>query len=36
MFNRHYIRAEGGLVTKGFSDAFETPLQSDICINEQG
>ena len=39
MFNfyeKHYIRVENGIVTKGFSSAFETPLDTDICINEKG
>ena len=35
-FNKHYIRVEDTLVVKGFSDAFETPLETDICINEKG
>lgn len=34
--NKHYIRVENGIVVKGFSDAFETPLETDICINENG
>lgn len=34
--NKHYIRVENGLVVKGFSDAFELPLETDICINERG
>ena len=35
-YNKHYIRLDGNIVIKGFSDAFETPLESDICINEKG
>ena len=35
-YNKHYIRVEGNLVTKGFSDAFESPLDTDILINEKG
>ena len=36
-YNKHYIRtdAEGNIVY-GFSDAFEQPLDGDICITEQG
>ena len=34
--NKHYIRVENGIVVKGFSDAFEIPLETDICINENG
>lgn len=34
--NKHYIRVENRYVIKGFSDAFETPLDTDICINEKG
>ena len=36
IYNKHYIRVENGIVIKGFSDAFETPLETDICINEKG
>ena len=33
--NKHYIRInEDNEVIKGFSDAFEDPLVTDICINE--
>ena len=32
-YNKHYIRLDGNVVIKGFSDAFETPLDTDICIN---
>ena len=35
-YNKHYIRVEDTLVVKGFSDAFETHLETDICINEKG
>lgn len=36
-YNKHYIRIDGNEnITHGFSDAFEQPLDSDICINEQG
>lgn len=35
-FNKHYIRVENGFVVKGFSDAFETPLETDICISDKG
>ena len=35
-YNKHYIRVEDTLVVKGFSDAFEKPLDKDICINEKG
>ena len=36
MENKHYIRLENTNITKGFSDAFETPLETDICVNEEG
>lgn len=36
IYNKHYIRVENTLVVKGFSDAFELPLETDICINEKG
>lgn len=35
-YNKHYIRVIDGIVTKGFSDAFEEPTETDICINEKG
>ena len=36
-FNKHYIRLDSNNhIIKGFSDAFEQPLETDICINEQG
>lgn len=34
--NKHYIRVDNGTVVYGFSDAFETSLETDICINENG
>lgn len=35
--NKHYIRHDSnGFVIKGFSDAFEQPLETDICICEDG
>lgn len=35
--NKHYITVDGNsLVTKAFSDAFEQPLDTDICVNENG
>ena len=36
IYNKHYIRVENGYVIKGFSTAFESPLETDICINEKG
>jgi len=34
---KHYIRIDFvGNIVKGFSDAFEQPADSDICINTQG
>lgn len=36
-YNKHYIRInENNIIVKGFSDAFEKPLDTDICINEKG
>ncbi len=33
---KHYIRTNGKKhITYGFSTAFEQPLESDICINEE-
>lgn len=33
--NKHYIRLdENNMIIKGFSDAFETPSETDICIRE--
>ncbi|SCW43845.1 hypothetical protein SAMN04487970_100739 [Paenibacillus tianmuensis] len=32
---KHYVRIDvAGIVTHGFSSAFETPESSDICIDE--
>ena len=36
MENKHYERLENGFVIKAFSDAFEIPLETDICVNEDG
>lgn len=36
IYNKHYIRVEDTFIVKGFSDAFEAPLETDICINEKG
>lgn len=33
---KHYIRLNGTSIIKGFSDAFESPLETDICINQNG
>lgn len=36
-YSKHYIRIDAeNRITKGFSDVFEQPFDSDICINEQG
>lgn len=35
-YNKHYIRVVDGIVTKGFSDAFEEPTDTDVCIDEKG
>lgn len=36
-YNKHYIAIDtNGRIIKGFSDAFEQPIDGDICINEQG
>lgn len=36
-YNKHYIRLDTqNRIIKGFSDAFELPVDDDICINEQG
>lgn len=36
-FNKHYITVdEQNRITSGFSDAFHSPSDTDICINEQG
>ena len=29
-----YIRVKDTSIVKGFSDAFETPIEGDICIDE--
>lgn len=35
--NKHYIRLDGeSQVIYGFSDAFDEPLDTDVCINEDG
>lgn len=34
---KHYIRVDANnRIIKGFSTAFEQPLETDICINEDG
>ena len=33
---KHYIRVNGDIVIYGFSSEFELPLDTDICINENG
>lgn len=34
---KHYVRLDNvNRIIKGFSDAFEQPQDSDICINEDG
>ena len=36
-YSKHYIRTDDrGVIIHGFSDAFEQPQSTDICINEQG
>lgn len=36
-YNKHYIRLDtSGRITRGFSDAFEQPEKTDICINTTG
>lgn len=36
-YNKHYIRLDTeNRIIKGFSDAFEQPIDGDICINKQG
>lgn len=36
IYNRHYIRLDSeGHIIKGFSDAFEQPIDGDICISEK-
>lgn len=35
--SKHYIRInENNHIIHGFSDVFEQPLETDICINEEG
>jgi len=34
--NKHYIRLDGIFIVKSFSDAFETPLETDIFIEDGG
>ena len=37
MYYKHYITVDDtGRVTDGFSDAFRSPEDRDICINEHG
>lgn len=34
---KHYVRIDNNnFIIKGFSDLFETPLETDICICESG
>lgn len=36
-YHKHYIRLDAeNRILYGFSDAFEPPLDGDVCINEQG
>lgn len=36
-YNKHYISVdEQGRIVGGFSDAFRTPDERDLCINEKG
>ena len=36
-YNKHYITVdEQNRIVNGFSDAFSSPIETDICINEQG
>ena len=35
-YNKHFIRLDGDNITHGFSDAFEQPVDGDICLTEQG
>lgn len=36
-YNKHYITIdEHNRIVNGFSDAFGSPTETDICINEQG
>jgi len=34
--NKHYIELDGIFIIKSFSDAFETPLETDIFIEDGG
>lgn len=35
--SKHYIRIDqNNRIIKGFSDDFEEPMETDICINEDG
>jgi len=34
--SKHYIRLDGEKIIWAFSDAFEKPIEGDICINEEG
>jgi hypothetical protein len=37
LYNKHYIRLDANnCITKGFTDAFENPIETDICISEEG
>jgi hypothetical protein len=36
-YDKHYIRVDASnRITSGFSDAFEQPEETDICINQEG
>lgn len=36
-YNKHYIKLDANnCIIKGFSDAFEQPEETDICINQEG
>lgn len=36
-YNKHFIQVNSdNLITNGFSDAFRTPSDTDICINDKG
>ena len=37
LYNKHYITIDSNnRITSGFSNAFHQPVETDICINEQG
>ena len=36
MNTKHYITEQHGFIINGFSDAFQQPVETDICINEDG